>query len=334
MKSIIALESIIKEEEKRISMVKRQLSDHESGEHKLTFLDRTSSENSLEITSESLTKHQSMLNELLASDLGELEEKERIEAAILRKNYFKYQKVRIHRDIAKSNDLKLEAMHILDELPENIEFEDDTIIDIAVKSIELGLVVHEEIENQYQMIKSDFEKLIKDCKDEHINELVTLNNLIPIVVLHFSVLLSNIKENNAENKKVKISGFPKFEDWWIKELWYSHQAYFGLYKWRQIIENICNTPEQKRSWDKIFSNWIFIKKAITNKGELCFKYNFAFDTIIHKYAELEEETIETNLISMETIVNGLIKKENFNTLREKHQIDTDYLLYKREQNQS
>ena len=331
MKSIIALENIIKEEEKRISMLKRQLSDHESGEHKLTFLDRTSSENSLETTSESLMKHQSMLNELLASDLGELEEKERIEAAILRKNYYKYQKVRIHRDISKSNDLKLEAMHILDELPENIELDDDTIIDIAVKSIELGLVVHEEIENQYQMIKSDFEKLIKDCKDEHIHELVTLNNLIPIVVLHFSVLMSNIKENNIENNKVQISGFPKFEDWWINELWYSHQAYFGLYKWRQIIENICNSPEQKRSWDKIFSNWIFIKKAITNKGKLCFKYNFAFDALILKYAELEEEIIETNLISMETIVNGLIEKEDFKTLKDKHQIDTDYLLYKREQ---
>ncbi|MEA2049903.1 MAG: hypothetical protein U9O56_04160 [Campylobacterota bacterium] len=330
MKSIVALEDMIKVEEKRVSILKRQIADHESGEHKLTMLQQSSTERSLGETSESLETHRKMLETLLASDLKELQEKERIEEAIKKRNYYKYQKVRLKRDVVRTNDNKIEAMLILDELPQTAEFEDKEIFELALKSIELDLTLHEQIEIEFQEIKKDFDELLKACEEEDIKELATLNNLIPIVVLHFSVLLSNIKENLSEEKKATFSGFPKFEDWWIEELWYSHQAYFGLYKWKSIIENICTTTDQKKAWNNIFSNWIFIKKLINGKGKLGYKYNFAFDTLIEKKGELEEEIEEANLLSMESIIKELIKNEDFNKTKKNHNIDTDYLLYKRD----
>ena len=51
----------------------------------------------------------------------------------------------------------------------------------------------------------------------------------------------NMKEcdKDIEKKKKclesKFAGFPKYEDWWLKDLWKSHQAYFALYKWKNII---------------------------------------------------------------------------------------------------
>ena len=330
MKSIIALEEMIKIEEKRAGILKRQLSDHEAGVNKLTYMQLASTERSLEETNTQLEMNRKMLEKLMASDMKELEDKERIEEAIKRKNYYKYQKIRLKRDIIRTNDQKLEAMLILDELPEDVCFEDNEIFNIALKSIELDLSLHESIEKEFQDIKKDFQNLLKECEEEEIKELVTLNNLIPIIVLHFSVLLSNIKANRAEDNLPPFSGFPKFEDWWIEELWYSHQAYFGLFKWKYIVEKLCTTTEQKRSWDIIFSNWVFIKKLINSKGKLGYKYNFAFDTLIKNRAELEEEILEINLLSMESIVTDLTKKENFSKIRKKHNIDTDYLVYKRD----
>ncbi|MEA3384589.1 MAG: hypothetical protein U9Q20_07980 [Campylobacterota bacterium] len=328
MKSIIALQDMIKQEEKRSTILKRQLSDHESGINKLTILQKSSTETSLENTNQNLEIHRKMLEQLTAADLQELEEKERIEEAIKKRNYYKYQKVRLKRDLVRSNDTKLEAMYILDELPEEIEFEDNELFELAQKSIELDLSLHEQLEKEFQAIKKDFNTLLKECNEEDIKELAILNSQIPIVVLHFYVLLSNIKANREIDKLPPISGFPKFEDWWIDELWYNHKAYFGLYKFKSIVKKMCTTKEQEVTWDNVFNNWIFIKKLINNKGLLGFKYNFAFDSLMVKYGEFEEELDIKNLKSMEKIIDKLIKKADLEKTKKKHNINTSYLQYK------
>ena len=329
MKAIIALEELIKKEEQRIVFSKHQLLEHETGIHKLTPMIKASTETKLEEAQELLEKHQNMLKEFLSQDIEELEEKERLKEAVKRRNYYHFQALRLKRSKTRSNDIKLEAMMIVDELPTDINFEDKEIYEIAEKTLELHLSTHEELNKKLTLIKKDFENLLKNVKSEKLSDLGMLNIRIPIIVLHFSVLLSNIEENIQNDKEIKFSGFPNYEDWWISELWSSHQAYFGLYKWKSIITNLCQTSDQKRTWEVIFANWIFIKKMIHGKGSLGFNFNFAFDSLLSKYANLEEELSEVNLLSMETIVNNITKKVDFNTVIEDHNIITPYLIFKR-----
>ena len=75
MKSVIALEDLIKENEERIKLQKRQLSDHESGENRLSALMMASVETNLEKTISFLEKYKKMLADLLDQDQSELEEK-------------------------------------------------------------------------------------------------------------------------------------------------------------------------------------------------------------------------------------------------------------------
>lgn len=329
MKEIVALQELVESEEKRITFARRQLSDHESGANKLSAMIHASTETKLEDSLELLEKHQSMLDELLKQDIEELEEQERLKEAVQRKNYYKYQKVRLKRDTVRSNDEKLEALMIVDELPDGVNFEDKEIFEIAEQTIGLNLRVHEELDNTLKEITKKFQDLIKNCEEENVRELVTLNSLIPILVLHFSVLLSNIKENIEENNLPEFRGFPRFEDWWIEELWESHQAYLGLYKWKSIITGLCITSDQTRAWEVIFSNWIFVKKMLNGKGRLGFNYNFAFDSLIRKYAELEEEISSPNLLAMDTIIQKLTARIDFNTVSSEHNMVTSYLEYKR-----
>ncbi len=330
MKEIIALQSLIEEEEKRVSFAKHQLTDHESGTAKLTAMIKASTETRLEEASILLAKHKEMLNELLQQDIQELEEAERIKEAILRRNYYHYQKVRLKRDKVKSNDIKLEAMMIVDELPTDIQFEDKEIFDIAEKTVELHLRLHEGIDQELTSIQNELKTLLSSAIGRSIIDLGMINFQIPIVVLHFSVLLSNIKENIEEDNLEEFKGFPKFEDWWIKELWSSHQAYFALFKWKSIISNLCITSDQKRAWEIIFSNWIFIKKMLNGKGLLAYELNFAFDSLINSHAQLEEELDKVNLLSMESIIKNITKNEDFVTVTRNHNIITPYLIFKRD----
>lgn len=372
MNSIISLEEMIKQEEDQIALQQKQLAAHESGDIKLSRLALASTEAKLEEAQTLLAKHKQMLEQLQKVDAEELEEKETTLLAVRRKKYFAEQNMRIQNANERADDHKLEAMMILDELPEEIEFEDNEIFEIAQKSLELHLGDLTQLQDKLTEIQSDFENLIKNCKDEKISEIGLLNKRIPMLVLHFSVLLENIEANylveeevevkpeevnssiednsttqNSEDKnenqeedtkeeivekkelKSTFSGFPKYEDWWIKELWGSHQAYFALYKFKAIISNFCKTGEQKRSWERIFDNWIFVKKLLNDKGALAFEYQYAFDSLLKKYAQLEEELENKNLESMETIIKRITKNEDFGQVMRNHNIETDYLKFKR-----
>lgn len=329
MKAIIALEEIIQAEEKRLSLAKKQLSDHESGVAKLSFLEKTSTENNVEETTLSLERHKEALAVLMQQDLKELEEKEKLAEAVKRKNYYKNQRIRIKRNRVAPSDLKLEAMHILDEIHEETQITDDNIFDIALTSMKMELTVHDELRKNLQNIQDDFNKMLKDIDEEHIAELELLNFRIPIIVLHFATLADTIKECIAQNQQESFKGFPKYEDWWIKELWESHQAYFALFKWKTIITNLCVTTEQKLSWDYLFYDWLFVKKLINQRGPQGYAYAYAFDTLILKYAELDDELDEQNLLSMEKIIKSITQKEDFTTFKENHQTSTRYMEYKR-----
>jgi len=331
MKVIIALEEMIKDNENVIKSIKKQLSNHDSGESKLTFMGKASAETNLENAQEQLDRHRAKLKELLTHDMAELEEKERIRDAIERKNYINYQKVRVKRELSKSNDEKLEAMLILDELKEDTFIEDRELFEIVSKVISLNLSVHCELENKLNEIKKDFEILLKDLNAEDIKELGMLNSQVAIVILHVHVLLSNIHENIEEDNLSAFRGLPKFEDWWIEELWSNHQAYYGLYKWKEIISSLCITNDQKRAWEIIFTNWLAIKRKLNAKGVLAYHYNYIFDTVMRKHAELEEELATNSLKSMESLMEKLSQNVDFTKSPAKHTLVTDYVLFKREQ---
>jgi hypothetical protein len=331
MNALIAVQDLISVNKKRIKALKQQIREHEDGIKKLSVMALASAENALEKSTEALEKNQLIYNELKKRDLMELEKEERLKEAVRRNNYYKYQKIRIKRDIKKANDQKLEAMMIIDELPSDLNLEDDDVFELAAATIKLDLRIHDELDEQLSIIKRDFDELLKDIEDHNITELGTLKIHIPILVLHLNVLINNIEENIQEDEKLPpFKGLPKFEDWWINELWANHQAYFGLYKWKAIVSSLCITAEQKRAWESIFANWIFIKKVLNKKGELAYDLNFAFDSLIQFHTTLEEELDIQNLQAMETIIKDITNKEDFNTFKKKHNIITPYVEYKKE----
>jgi len=84
MKSIIALEEMIKEHESVIKSIKKQLANHESGESKLSYMGLASAETNLEEAQNKLEKHKLRLKELMALDNADLMEKEKIKEAVER----------------------------------------------------------------------------------------------------------------------------------------------------------------------------------------------------------------------------------------------------------
>lgn len=329
MKIIVALEELIKENEYVIKSIKKQLSKHESGESKLSYMGLASAETNLEKAQYQLTKNKEKLKEYSALETNELIEKEKIRDAIERKNYLSYQKTRIRRDKAKNNDEKLEAMLILDELKDDFLIEDDILFDIASKSLDLSLTIHIDLQKKINEVKIEFENAIKEIAGENVSDLGSLNFRCILMIVHLHVLRANIQENIDEDKLPPFKGFPKFEDWWIVELWSNHHAYYALYKWKSIISRLCITSEQKRAWEIIFSNWISLKKIISDKSTLGYEYNFVFDQLIRKHSELEEELATSSLESMAALTKVIIAKEDFSIVPKNHNIITDFVKFKR-----
>ena len=334
MNAIIAVQDLIKQNQERVKILKDQLKEHTEGNVKLSVMAAASAEMGLEKSEDALAKNELILKELQKRDLLELQKEEHLKEAIVRKNYFKYQKVRLKRDLVMPNDQKLEAMLIIDELPHDLDIEDDEIIAIAEASIHLDLRIHSELHDKLVEIKKEWLDLQKDLDQTSINKLGMLNIHIPILVLHLHILIENIEENIEENNLPKFKGLPAFEDWWISELWNNHQAYFGLYKWRDIVTSLCITTDQKKAWNTIFFNWIFIKKLLNEKGSLGFEYNLAFDTLIENHTQLREELDTENLIAMDKIVKEITQKEDFSKYRFKHNMETGYLQFKRDKKSS
>ena len=335
MKLINDLEEKINLSMSRIELARKQLQDHESGKSKLSIMVVASTELSIEKNRFLLNKYRNKLKSiqgLESDDLSELEEEELKREEIRQKNYFKYQAQRLRHTKNRTEEDVKASISILNELPEDIQLEDYELFDIGHKSAELYLDIHSDLDDELIEIKSEFLSLVEKNFNEINNELKLLNYRIPILILQLRILIKNIKENidesNLENNEFK--GLPKFEDWWIHELWKSHQAYMGLFKWKKIILNLCITSEQKRAFEVIFKNWILVKKLLNVKGGYAYFYNYAFDEMISKYAELEDEYEEKNLKSMEKIVQTLTINEDFTTVSSDHTIETPYMKFKLE----
>lgn len=356
MESVIALEELIKENEVKVELHQRQLQRHQSGEQPLSAMAEASAEAHLEEAIVLLDKYKKMLEKLSQFTPEELEEKERLHAAAMRKKYFDTQESRIKNDHEQPNDVKLEVLRIMGELPVDVQFEDEELFDMAIKSIDLELPVLDELVTKLEEIKNDFKSMINIEDERNLKEFATIDYLVPVIVLHFYILSRNIQENIHDyNEKVKqnqddlmentddgemfeleqtqtkvFKGFPLFQDWWIRELWVSHQAYFALNNWKTMITNMCMTLEQKKAWSIIFDRWVFIKKLLNDKGELAYNYNFAFDTLLRNHVDVREELDEQKMLAIESLIFELTKKEDFSTVAEFHDIKTPYYRYKLE----
>jgi len=175
MESIIALEELIKENESKIALQKRQLQDHESGANKLSRMAVASTEYNLEVAEELVTKYKGMLEKLQTLDEEELTEKENLHFLAERKKYFDTQDSRIKLNIEIANDKKLEALRIISELPNDVNFEDDELFEIATKSIELSLPELSELSQKLDSIKQEFQNLLNKSEEKELHELGTIN---------------------------------------------------------------------------------------------------------------------------------------------------------------
>ncbi|MGB5867052.1 MAG: hypothetical protein WBG69_04165 [Arcobacteraceae bacterium] len=328
MNVIEELEKRIKSLNSHIEQSKNQIVEDDSGVKKLSMIVRASAELSIEKNTFLLGKYQQKLRKLLSKDINSVLEEEKTKKEIQERNYFKYQAQRIKRDKTRTPREIENALIIIDELPQGFKLEDIDIFEIGHKSRELFLELHSDLDDDLLEIKNEFLELIESHFNNENVELRLLNYRIPILILQLRVLLSNIRENIKDDNLKDFKGLPKFQDWWIQELWTSHQAYMGFFRWKQIILNLFVTSEQKKSFEMVFKNWLLVKKILNIKGETAYVYNNAFDQMIHKYAELEEETNESNLESLQSIVTKITKKENFLTVSEHHNIITPYMQFK------
>ncbi len=330
MKIIEDLEKKLALSTSRIELARKQLKENESGKIRLSFMVVASTELCIERNTFLVNKYKDKLKKLEEEDLKLLEENEKTKEEIRENNYFKYQSQRIKRTANKNEKEIIAALSTLKDMPEDIRLDDNEIFEISHKSSELCLDIHSDLDDDLIEIKSEFLALIDGDFNDVNNELKLLNYRIPIIILQLRILLKNIRENIEESKldKYKFTGLPKFEDWWIHEMWSSHQAYMGLFKWKQIILDLCISSEQKRAFEVIFKNWILVKKMLNVKGVFAYFYNYAFDEMICKYAELEAEENESNLNAMKVIVEKLTTKEDFFTVSDSHNIVTPYMKFK------
>ena len=334
MKIIEELTEKIELSTSRIALAKKQLKKNEIGKIRLSFMVIASTELSIERNTFLVNKYKSKLRKLEKEDIKKLEKEQKTKEEIRENNYFKYQPQRLKRTENRNKKEIDAALSTLIDLPEEIKLTDEEIFEISHKSSELFLDMHTDLDDDLIQIKSEFLKLIDGNFNEINNELKLLNYRIPIIILQLRILLKNLRENIEESKleKYTFSGLPKFEDWWIHELWNIPAAYMGLFKWKQIILDLCISSEQKRAFEVIFKNWVLVKKMLNIKGGFAYFYNYAFDEMILKYAELESEENESNLNSMKVIIDKLTKEEDLSKVSDHHNVVTPYMKFKIEKN--
>ena len=341
--TIFALEKLIQENQAKIDSCRKQLKDLDMGNITLSAMKIASIENTLEESTKDLEIYQKIYDDIPQEKKDKQKELLRVQEALAKETYYKLQKMRIKRSKNITRDQKLEAMMILDELPDDIHIDDKELLEISQIIIKNNIREVTELENELGTIRDEFNKQIDRLEDhKDLKHLAFLDTYIPIVILHFSVLVQNIQEtieqynekitedkNSDEKIELKqFRGLPNYEDWWIEELFKNHQAYLGLYQWKNIISNECITQQQKQIWEKIFSNWLMVKKILNNKDENGYEYHFIFDQMIEKYAQLDEELDKDNLLSLEKIIMNITSKVDFTKTNTRHNITTAYSQYK------
>ena len=341
--SIYALEKLLIEHEATINAAKKQLKDVESGAIHLSAMKLASVENTLERSSEEYARYKEIYDSIPNTEIEKYKNLQRVQQALAKQSYYKLQKIRIKRKTNIQRNQRLEAMLVIDELPEDIDFEDDQLVEVAELIVKYNIREVVELEELLIVIKEDFHaQLSKLPDDKDLKQFTFLDYYIPILILHMHALIDDIKTSieeynqimgdaEKEHQKKEFSGIPKYEDWWISELFKNHQAYFGLYKWKNDVEALCTTDHQKMVWDKVFQAWLLVKKLLNNKEENAYDYQLLFDEMLKKYCYMEEELDDKILQSMEDTILDITKKEDFTKVLEKHDIHTPYEKWKKEQ---
>ena len=331
MKIMIALEKLIKDIELRISVSKGQIARHNSGEERLSLLSQSSAENSLEKHVPLLDKYRRIFNDFKKIEKEDSFEHRRLRAAIERKKYYKYHK-KVNKKIKyKENDEKIEATMIIDELPEEFIIDERELFEITSKNVEQYLIFHPTSEDDLKKIRDQFNNLIKDYTDENIKSLELLNYMIPIVIFHFHLFILNIIDfkNNELNENIEeIDFFPKYQDWWIINMWSCDNAYFALFQWKNTISDLCVDQNLKNVWEIIFNNWIFAKSLLCEKSTVAYEYQYIFDTLLCDYVKLESETDESIILNSQNQLEEFMKSENLFLVRDNHHVITPYTNFK------
>lgn len=337
MKATIALEKLIKDLELRISISKGQLARHNSGEEKLSLLSESSAENSIDKNTPLLEKYRKMLLKFQKIEKSDSFEHRRLRAAIERKKYYKYHRKDKNIIKFKENDEKIEATMIIDELPEEFALEERELFEITSKNVELYLVFHPTSEDDLKKIREEFNSLIKDYTDENIKSLELLNYMIPIVIFHFHLFILNVielKNEELEEPIDEIDFFPKYQDWWITEMWSCDNAYFALFQWKNTITELCMDENLKKVWEIIFNNWVFAKSLLTEKSTVAYEYQYIFDTLLYDYVQLESETNEEVILNSQKALTEFMESEDLLDVMDNHHVITPYVEYKLESTSS
>jgi len=341
--SIYALEKLIKEHESNIANASRHIRDMEAGKITLSPLRVALNERTLEHSTAEYEKYKAIYDAIPEKEKEDARNLKAAQELLAKESYYKLQKIRLKRDKNLERNQRLEAMMILDEIPEDIHFDDAQLIEVAHTILKYNIRESVELVAELGVIRDEFEKKLDGLKDkEDLKHFNFLDTYIPIIILDFSsltksieeaVILYNEKAKETMNDKeptplINFNGFPKYEDWWFEELFHNHHAYFSLYFWKERIKEICITEQQKELWEKIFSNWLMIKKILNTKDENAYDYNFIFDEMLKKYTKIEEEFDETVIEKDSKELLNEMKKVNLSKISSKHQDTTVYHNWK------
>jgi len=316
MKSIIALEKIVKDLEVRIAISKGQLARHNSGEERLTLLAEASADNSLETNTPLLDEYRKLMKKLVKFEKLDSYEHRRLRSAVERKKYYKYNVKKVKKQKLRENDERIEAAMIIDELPEEIILENQELFEMSTRNMHQYLIFSDESKSELNDIQEEFNTLIY---------------MIPILIFHFIVFVKNIidsKNNESEDKISELDFFPKYHDWWINELWESHISYFSLMKWKNDVAKACMERKQEKAWTILFNNWIFVKTLVSEKSELAFEYQYIFDSLLNKYVKLESELDKQIVKDSKKEMQSYIASEDLLSLLPQHHVLTPYVNYK------
>ena len=344
--SIYALEKLLKEYESNIANASKQLKDLDAGKITLSPLKVASVENTLEFSTAEYEKYKAIYDAIPEKEKEEFRNLKEVQELLAKQSYYKLQKIRIKRNLNLKRNQRLEAMMILDELPEEVHFEDAQLIEVTNIIIKYNARESVELVAELGLIRDEFDKQLEALKDkEDLKHFNFLDTYIPIIILHFSSLVKSIEEtiilynekaSATQGEKeatplIVFNGFPKYEDWWFEELFQNHQAYFALYLWKDSIKKICITEQQQELWEKIFSNWLMIKKILNSKDENAYDYNFIFDDMLKKYSKIEEQLDTIAIEANEKQLLIEMKKTDFTKNLLEHESTTIYQKWKKSQ---
>jgi hypothetical protein len=207
--SIYALEKLLKEYESNIANASKQLKDLDAGKITLSPLKVASVENTLEFSTAEYEKYKAIYDAIPEKEKEEFRNLKEVQELLAKQSYYKLQKIRIKRNLNLKRNQRLEAMMILDELPEEVHFDDAQLIEVTNIIIKYNARESVELVAELGVIRDEFDKQLEALKDkEDLKHFNFLDTYIPIIILHFAIISEKISKrllslyNEKENEKL------------------------------------------------------------------------------------------------------------------------------------